>query len=342
MMSAFQSRCRYAARVVLVAGLIAAGTATRADASDPRAELASVRREIDRVANQYFAAQRYAETLEAQLINLRSRILAADSQRLAVRGQAVSSARALYRLSVRSGDNGPASLLETARAAVFLESATRRDQTRIEQYSQATAQLHDAQRLLQRRRDEQRKVIASLETQTRTLERQLGAAQRAYQQSLTNEANAAAAKAAAEVAAARTSTTRRANSALPTVTTARATTRTTNTTSTSNGGGNGSGGGPVPVDPPPPPAGTNQHHNDPFLACVRNRESRGFYGAVNPGGYYGAYQFAPRTWNITASHAGRPQLIGVRPDRASPWDQDELAWTLFQWQGKGPWGGHCP
>ena len=58
-------------------------------------------------------------------------------------------------------------------------------------------------------------------------------------------------------------------------------------------------------------------------------------------GYYGAYQFSQPTWDVAASHAGMPQLIGVRPDTASPWDQDQLAWVLYQWQGSGPWGGLC-
>ena len=42
-----------------------------------------------------------------------------------------------------------------------------------------------------------------------------------------------------------------------------------------------------------------------------------------PAGYYGAYQFAPTTWNVTASHAGPPRPrrraavagVGVRPGR---------------------------
>jgi len=64
---------------------------------------------------------------------------------------------------------------------------------------------------------------------------------------------------------------------------------------------------PVPVDPPPPPqSGDNPHHNDPFLVCTRARESSGVYTAVNPGGYYGAYQFSQPTWDVTASHAGMP------------------------------------
>lgn len=331
MKSALQSRRRYALCVVLVAGLLGTGVANRADASDPRAQLAALRREIDDVANKYFAAQQTARRLDGELADLRSRIAAADTQRLAVRGRAIDAATALYRLSARSMDEAPSSILDSARSAVFLESASRREQARIEQYAQASSRLRDAQRELALRRGEQSKVVQALEQQTRELERRLGEAQRAYQQMLTDQANAAAA-----AAAARTSTTQSRVPGQPTPTTRRPTT-------TTRGGSNGNngGGGPKPVDPPPPPAGTNQHHNDPFLSCVRHRESRGFYGAVNSAGYYGAYQFAIRTWNVTASHAGRPQLIGVRPDRASAWDQDELAWVLYQWQGKGPWGGSC-
>jgi len=63
---------------------------------------------------------------------------------------------------------------------------------------------------------------------------------------------------------------------------------------------------------------------------------------VSPDGYYyGAYQFAPSTWDTTALHASRDYLIGVLPSRASPYDQDEMAWALYQWQGNGPWGGRC-
>ena len=71
------------------------------------------------------------------------------------------------------------------------------------------------------------------------------------------------------------------------------------------------------------------------------RESGGNY-AINTGnGYYGAYQFLPSTWDTAASHAGRRDLVGVLPSSASAFDQDELAWSLYQWQGKGPWGGRC-
>jgi hypothetical protein len=102
----------------------------------------------------------------------------------------------------------------------------------------------------------------------------------------------------------------------------------------------------VVVAPPPPPppstGGVHPQHNDPFLVCTRMRESSGNYQVVSSDGqYYGAYQFLPSTWDATASHAGRDELIGVLPSRASEYDQDDLAWTLYQWQGKGPWGGRC-
>ena len=83
------------------------------------------------------------------------------------------------------------------------------------------------------------------------------------------------------------------------------------------------------------------HHDDPFLTCTRSRESAGRYDAVSPSGYYGAYQFLPSTWDSTAVHAGRLDLVGVIPSHASAYDQDETAWALYQWQGKGPWGGRC-
>jgi hypothetical protein len=102
---------------------------------------------------------------------------------------------------------------------------------------------------------------------------------------------------------------------------------------------------PVPrvVTPAPPDSGgVSPHHNDPFLSCVRHRESRGNYRVINPSGpWYGAYQFLASTWNVTARHAGRLDLVGVIPSDASPYDQDQMAWALYQWQGSGPWGGAC-
>ncbi len=98
---------------------------------------------------------------------------------------------------------------------------------------------------------------------------------------------------------------------------------------------------PAPTAPPATsaPASGGQAAT---LACIRKRESGGNYSIVSPGGtYMGAYQFAQSTWNATANHAGRPDLVGVKPNLASPADQDALALHLLNWQGLAPWGGYC-
>ena len=74
------------------------------------------------------------------------------------------------------------------------------------------------------------------------------------------------------------------------------------------------------------------------LSRIKQCESGGNYRAVNAAGYYGAYQFSPSTWNSTANAAGRPDLVGVRPDNASPADQDAMAAKLHSLRGWQPWG----
>ena len=81
-------------------------------------------------------------------------------------------------------------------------------------------------------------------------------------------------------------------------------------------------------------------HFHPFLVCTRAHE--GTYTSYNPAGpYMGAYQFLQSTWNSTANGAGRPELIGVPPHTASEYDQDDMAWALYQRAGNRPWGGRC-
>jgi prefoldin subunit 5 len=102
--------------------------------------------------------------------------------------------------------------------------------------------------------------------------------------------------------------------------------------------------GAPPVAPPDyvGTPGVHPQHDDPFLVCTRNRESGGNYGAYNASGpYMGAYQFLQSTWNSTANGAGRPELIGVPPHTATQYDQDDMAWALYQRSGSGPWGGNC-
>lgn len=96
----------------------------------------------------------------------------------------------------------------------------------------------------------------------------------------------------------------------------------------------------APAAPPAaPPSSTSEQA---FLACVRKRESGGNYQIVSANGmYFGAYQFLQSSWDSTANYAGRPDLVGQRPNTVSPADQDAMALALYHWQGSRPWGGAC-
>jgi hypothetical protein len=206
-----------------------------------------------------------------------------------------------------------ADAMESARRAELLGRAADRTQAFLDEYTNATDRLDRQRAQVAKARDRQARLAADLATQQAALERLLAQAQQTYRRQLAARADAAAQSAATKSTAAAGSTTPVATPPAP-----------------------------VPVTPPAAPvAGVNPHHDDPFLVCTRTRESSGDYGAVNLAGYYGAYQFSQPTWDVTANHAGSPQLIGVRPDQASAWDQDQLAWVLYQWQGNAPWLGLC-
>lgn len=97
----------------------------------------------------------------------------------------------------------------------------------------------------------------------------------------------------------------------------------------------------VYVPPPPPPAPTMSGDAAAFFACVRQRESGGNYGAVDPSGTYrGAYQIYQGAWDTFAARIGRTDLIGVPPNLASPADQDAIALAMYQALGKAPWQAH--
>lgn len=97
---------------------------------------------------------------------------------------------------------------------------------------------------------------------------------------------------------------------------------------------------PKPVAPHPtvaPPSASSGL--PPFLVCVRQRESRGNYTAVNPqSGAGGAYQFMPSTW----AAMGFAARYGVsRAEWASPAQQDQAAIETLAKVGTSPWGGSC-
>jgi len=90
-------------------------------------------------------------------------------------------------------------------------------------------------------------------------------------------------------------------------------------------------------------APTNTSSNvETFFECVRWRESRGDYTAVNPTGtFMGAYQFYQGGWDTFAARIGRHDLVGVPPHHAQPADQDAVALAAYNELGSKPWGGAC-
>ena len=62
-----------------------------------------------------------------------------------------------------------------------------------------------------------------------------------------------------------------------------------------------------------------------FRKCVMARESGGNYKSNGNWGS-GAYQFVQSTWDSAMKHANKPEWIGVRPNKAPPYVQDEAFW----------------
>ena len=66
------------------------------------------------------------------------------------------------------------------------------------------------------------------------------------------------------------------------------------------------------------------------LACIRQCESHGNYGAVSSGGTYrGAYQFSQSTWEAMGGTGD--------PAAAPPEEQDARAAALYSSAGSSPW-----
>jgi hypothetical protein len=297
---------------------IVGASATAANAGgDP---MPALRAQVDAVGARYFAAQANARALDAKLRTLDRRLSQTRRRANALRSVAAAQAVQIY----QGGALGLSALLDTtsamesARRAELIARANDHTQALLDQYVNVADTLRHQRREVARARAAQAGVVAALAGQQATLEHVLAQAQQAYRDQLAAEARARA------IAAANASS----RGSIPVRS---APTRTPSAPPA-----------PLPVAPPAPPqGGMNPHHDDPFLVCTRTRESSGDYTAVNLGGYYGAYQFSQPTWDVTANHAGSPQLIGVRPDRASPWYQDQLAWVLYAWQGNAPWSGLC-
>jgi peptidoglycan hydrolase CwlO-like protein len=324
--------------LTVVCGLLTpllAATATPASAqeADPVTQatdaVVQAQAEVDAVAGAYFDALQRAQQLDSQISNLQARI--DESRQRVTELKRITKDRAVAAYK-RSGNS---------LGSVFLDSSGAADTAhRIKLLDIVNAHDDDAVRILRRSQDdltrehqdleaaqkEQASALARLKDQDREVNAKLVAAQAQRQVALDQQLQAqqqAAAEAAAAAAAAAAAPPPTAPPAAPPAT--QPPPRPNNNPA------------PVPANSVPT-SGVNPHHNDPYLTCVRHYESTDNYQAYNPGGpAYGAYQFLQSTWNLAANHAGRGDLVGLDPRRASQYDQDEMAWTTYQWQGKRPW-----
>jgi hypothetical protein len=283
-------------------------------------------REIEATAQRWFAAQADEARIDASIADVEHRIAVAQSS--IARARKIATARAV--VIYKNGDVGLTSLLgdtalDSARRAQLVVDANAGGDAAIAQLTAAVDTLKSEQRTLEAARTEQQQTLREVSAERVTLDAELAVirGRARYDANLafaTARNRAARAQAAAHV---------HALAAVPSANVLAAPTAPAN------------GGGGIVVAAVPNGSGASPHHNDPFLSCTRSRESGGNYAAVSPSGYYGAYQFLPSTWDTSAVHAGRVDLVGVLPSRASVADQDNVAWALYQWQGTGPWGGRC-
>jgi len=298
-----------------VGGGIPLGAGAGTDSvDDARGRVADLRAEIDAASADYFAALATYETTRVDIARLEKEIKDTDAE-VEELGEVVED-RAVEAYTTGGGNELPLVVdssgpLESRRAAYMLEQANARDHVAIDEFAALNA-ARDAQRAeLAAAEDEQAAALAALEEEQRALDAELARAVGDLDSAIASRA--AAQRAAAAAAASQ-------SASPPPVST-------------------------VPAVPPPdyvPQLGEHPQHMHPFLVCTRGIESGGNYQIVSSDGlYHGAYQFLPSTWNSTAGYAGRPELIGVPPETASEYDQDDMAWTLYNWQGSGPWGGRC-
>lgn len=306
--------------------LAAADSRPRDAAGDAQRRVEAAQRTADATANRYMAALGDFERLRTQAADTESAIGQAEQRTATLRTIVQERAARAYKAA---GSNLPSllrvdNLSEAMRSDKLMATANVSDARAMDLLRQQQEDLRVQRDALRGLESRQTSALADLQRTSRQADAQLSAALR-DRQDVQARLAAQAAAAAATMRAARASRSPRLTASVPRRPSAAAPSA------------------PAPPPPPPPPSsGMNPHHNDPFLSCVRNRESRGNYGVVNPAGpWYGAYQFLASTWNLTARHAGRVDLVGVLPSSASAYDQDDMAWSLYQWQGSGPWGGSC-
>ncbi len=323
-------------------------------------QIADLRTEATTVSQQLIHGQLQVEAYQQQ-VSVASARVAADARAIAQLGAQVGqdqqqiSARSdqVRSLAVRSYmDYGTG--VSSADAALFSSSqehaqvASEYSAIAVGNITTAVAELRTAQRTfqahqaaLQRQQGQDRadqNHQATFLEQANTTQHQLQALQARVTGQLAaavaQQSAAQSAAAAAAVAAAQRSATK-APTGPPTKSPASTVPASTST---------GAGSGPAPTTTTPAaPTNTTDPALNPFLQCVVQAESGGNYAAVSPDGLYmGAFQFAQSTWDTAASAAGRPDLVGVPPNRASKADQDTVAVALYALDGQRPWlGDRC-
>jgi hypothetical protein len=250
-------------------------------------------------------------TLDARIDALEQQLADAEDRSVSVRHEATERALQIYKSSGTPFEHVIADdAIDAARRVELIDRANAESAEAFDELDAVIDEIARRKDDLEDRRADRAEALSELEERRADLEEQVEAARAAYEAAeraaaTSTTATTAGPEAAAEVAAA----------AVPDAT--------------------------APAAGSPATEGVHPHHDHPFLVCTRQRESGGDYSVVSGAGYYGAYQFAQSTWDATAAYAGRPALIGVRPDRTSAYDQDDMAWSLFRWQGKEPWGDRC-
>jgi pilus assembly protein FimV len=282
--------------------------------------VSNLRTSIDDVAQRWFDAQADVQRLNATIAANEQRINDLNARAYTLRREATARAVDMYVgkpnrfVEVFTGRTA----LDSARVVELIDRANAKGMQTFDALDQLTNELKSQRTALTKQRDAKRAAVDSLARNRATLDAQLRVAR----------------KAAAQAAVQRFQRAARAASAVKGASPSQATSQAPPPAASAPAA--------VVVAAPVASQGVHPMHDHPFLVCTRGRESRGIYTVVSASGlYYGAYQFLKTTWDVTALHAGRSELVGVAPNTASEYDQDDLAWTLYQWQGNSPWGGRC-
>jgi hypothetical protein len=304
----WRTRGRRAAAAAVVAaatfgGVATAGAQTGAPSGATNPAIQSLREQADVASGAYFSALGHYKELTAQIATIESQLPGLRAQQAAHLKVTVQRAVAAY----EQGGSGQLSaimnsgnILDAARRTQWLQVLNAADDHSLAGLKATSSRLHLEEQTLQTDQASSAAALKVLDAQGQSIDVELTSA--VTQQEQVNAAAAAAAGPPLDPGGG------------------------------GGGSGNGSGAGPSAN----PPVGEAA-----FLACVKQHESGGNYQAVNTSNnsYFGAYQFGQPTWNATANHAGRLDLVNVRPDHAAPADQDAMARVLYEWQGETPWNG---